>query len=276
MPLDKLATDMERSIYAVQRGFAAVAGETPKQCNRRLQLERAATLLLTEDRTILDVALEAGFQSHEGFTRAFTAHFGQSPRAFRSNARTRLEHPGSHAQWLLGIGPCIRVYRLRRHQQGREGFMAYDITIQDIDEITLLFKEARCRHADIGAVLGECLPAVFRYVTESSIQMVGPPMTVYMHWGPGMVTLRAGLPVAAGASGQDDIESMVLPAGRGAVTVHVGPYEGLGLAHAAIETFIHEQQLASAGPLREVYLTDPGEVPNPDEWRTQILWPIDS
>ena len=152
--------------------------------------------------------------------------------------------------------------------------MKYDITLQDIDEVTLLYKQARCSHADIGATLAECLPAVFRYVTEAGIQMVGPPTTVYTQWGPGMVTLRAGMQVAAGASGQGDIEAMVMPAGRCAVTVHVGPYEGLSQAHAAVETFIDEQSIVSAGMIREVYLTDPGEVPNPQEWKTQIVWPL--
>ena len=275
-PLATLASDMGRSVYAIQRGFTAVAGESPKQYNRRLQLERAAALLLREDRTILDVALEVGFQSHEGFTRAFADYFHRSPTAFRTFARARLKDADRQAVWLGQLGPCIGVFRVSRNAKGENVIMKYDITIQDIEQATFLYREARCVHADIGATLGECLPAVFKYATQAGIQIVGPPTTVYTQWGPGMVTLRAGLPVTDGASGDGDIMSMVLPAGRGAVTVHVGAYEGLAHAHAAVETFIDEQGAIPTGELREIYLTDPAEVPNAEAWQTQIVWPLRS
>ena len=32
--------------------------------------------------------------------------------------------------------------------------------------------------------------------------------------------------------------------------------------------------LNKAGPAREIYLTDPGEVPDPKDWKTQLVWPI--
>ena len=54
--------------------------------------------------------------------------------------------------------------------------MNYDITTQDGDEITFLYKEARCEHAEIAKNLGECLPAVFQYVTQNGIAMMSPPI----------------------------------------------------------------------------------------------------
>jgi transcriptional regulator GlxA family with amidase domain len=64
--------------------FASVARETPKAYRLRLRLSRCAVLLLTSDRTVLDIALSCGFQSHESFTRAFGRHFGMTPRAYRA------------------------------------------------------------------------------------------------------------------------------------------------------------------------------------------------
>ena len=154
--------------------------------------------------------------------------------------------------------------------------MSYDITKQSLPALTVLYKEARCTHAEIAQNLGQLLPAVFQYATTAGVPMVGPPMTVYTAWGPGMVTMRAGLAVADGAEGNDEISVMVLPAGEAAVTVHTGSYDGLGDAHAAVEQWIHEQGHTSAGALREIYVTDPGEVPNPDDWQTQIVWPLKS
>ena len=58
-------------------------GETPGAHQRRLRLDRAAWLLLTSRATILDIALETGWESHETFIRAFRIRFRTTPSAFR-------------------------------------------------------------------------------------------------------------------------------------------------------------------------------------------------
>ena len=98
-------------------------------------------------------------------------------------------------------------------------------------------------------------------------------MAIYQEWGPGMVTLHAGLPVAS-ATPSDDIYVETLTACQAAVTIHSGSYDGLGEAHAAVEQYLAEHELDKAGPPREIYLTDPGEVPDPKDWKTQIIWPV--
>ncbi len=60
-----------------------MAGEPPASLRRRVLLERAAFRLDTTDQRVLEVALEAGYASHEAFTRAFTRAYGVSPREWR-------------------------------------------------------------------------------------------------------------------------------------------------------------------------------------------------
>jgi transcriptional regulator GlxA family with amidase domain len=67
------------------RLMVQVLGETPGTHQRRLRLDRGAWLLLASRATVLDVALETGFENHETFTRAFRARFGVTPSAFRKN-----------------------------------------------------------------------------------------------------------------------------------------------------------------------------------------------
>jgi hypothetical protein len=71
-----------------------VAGEPPRRFRRRILLERAAYRLLSTRRTVLDIAVEAGYGSHEAFTRAFTVAYGVSPTAFRHKPHAiRIEAP---------------------------------------------------------------------------------------------------------------------------------------------------------------------------------------
>jgi transcriptional regulator GlxA family with amidase domain len=64
---------------------AQLLGETPGAYQRRLRLDRGAWLLLTSRTTILDIALETGWESHEAFGRAFRARFQVTPSAFRKD-----------------------------------------------------------------------------------------------------------------------------------------------------------------------------------------------
>ncbi|MFC1945907.1 helix-turn-helix domain-containing protein [Chloroflexota bacterium] len=65
------------------RVFKELTGKTPFEYIRALRLSRAAARLRDEDVRIIDVALDFVFESHEGFTRAFSKHFGVTPRSYR-------------------------------------------------------------------------------------------------------------------------------------------------------------------------------------------------
>jgi len=69
--LAELARDAGTSASTFQRAFTRIVGESPKQYTRRLQLESAALALVSTTRSVLDVAFDVGFESHEGFTRVF-------------------------------------------------------------------------------------------------------------------------------------------------------------------------------------------------------------
>lgn len=86
--LEALAQEAGMSFWYFLRVFRATVGETLKDYIRRRRLTQAALTLLDDSkRTILDIALEAGFESNEAFTRAFRAQFDQAPSAFRRAGR---------------------------------------------------------------------------------------------------------------------------------------------------------------------------------------------
>jgi effector-binding domain-containing protein len=58
------------------------------------------------------------------------------------------------------------------------------------------------------------------------------------------------------------------------VTTHLGPYDQLRAAYRALGLWLVEQGFKMAGPPWEFYWTDPGAEPDPNRWRTEIIWPV--
>ncbi|MFG1906285.1 helix-turn-helix transcriptional regulator [Kribbella sp. NPDC048928] len=90
----ELAARVRLSRSHLDRMVAAAAGERPGQLRRRILLERAAYRMLTGSGNLLDVALDAGYSSHEAFTRAFGRAYGVPPAQWRGRPdRIRLDAP---------------------------------------------------------------------------------------------------------------------------------------------------------------------------------------
>lgn len=73
-----------------------MVGEPIGRYIRRLRLEYSLYQLFLTRETIVQIALQAGYQSHEAFTRAFEKEFGVAPSAIRGK-RPRVVQPGLDA-----------------------------------------------------------------------------------------------------------------------------------------------------------------------------------
>lgn len=100
--------------------LAAVAAFSPCHFHRVFRALRLTA------RPIVDIALEAGYDAHESFTRAFEAIYCMSPRAFRAErglvSRTSAPPQADLAGSVERIGP-LRMVKLRHvgpyHQVGQ-------------------------------------------------------------------------------------------------------------------------------------------------------------
>ncbi|HEX2974855.1 MAG TPA: AraC family transcriptional regulator, partial [Bacteroidales bacterium] len=79
----QLADAAEYSPWHAARLFKEVTGSTPFDYIRALRLTKAALVLRDGEDKVIDVALDFVFDSHEGFTRAFSREFGISPKKYR-------------------------------------------------------------------------------------------------------------------------------------------------------------------------------------------------
>ncbi|PUA80364.1 helix-turn-helix domain-containing protein [Nocardioides currus] len=91
---EERARRLHLSRFHLDRIVSAHGGEPPGRMRRRLLLERAAFELAVTDRQVVDIALGAGFCSHEAFTRAFRRAYGAPPARWRcSPTRTQIDSP---------------------------------------------------------------------------------------------------------------------------------------------------------------------------------------
>jgi AraC family transcriptional regulator len=88
LSLNDLADAAGLSPYHFSRLFTGRYGFSPMAYVRARRLEGAAERLRTgPPTTLIDLALDCGFDSQEGFTRAFTRIFGVSPGRYRAGER---------------------------------------------------------------------------------------------------------------------------------------------------------------------------------------------
>jgi len=275
--LRALASRARRSPFELHRSFRRLVGETIKQYTLRVRLDRAAAELVSGRRTILEIALAAGFGSHEVFTRAFRRRFGLSPSSYRgrglAGAADRPSLASRHAATVRGTAPCIGLYHLG-DQETRRSEMTVEVIRRELTPQPALVIRRRIAHTEIAATIGQCLPAVFAHAQRAGIPLAGPPFARYVEMGRGLMTIECGMPIASASPDDGEIEAIELPGGPAAVAIHAGHYDKLGDTHAALEAWIEAQGLRAGGPPWEVYVTDPGEHPDPATWRTEVIRPL--
>src|SRR4051794_15272788 len=86
--LGEVAKACDVSRHHLAHAFAATTGVPVMSYVRARRLSEAARALAGGAGNILELALEAGYASHEAFTRAFAAEFGLAPQAVRRCAST--------------------------------------------------------------------------------------------------------------------------------------------------------------------------------------------
>ena len=85
LALDEIADVAGVSRFHLVRAFAAATGSPVMRYVRARRLSEAARALAAGAPDILELALDAGYGSHEAFTRAFRDHFGVTPEAVRAS-----------------------------------------------------------------------------------------------------------------------------------------------------------------------------------------------
>jgi AraC-like DNA-binding protein len=111
--VDDMARAAGLSRAHFSREFRAAFGESPHAYLLTRRLERAAALLRTTDRPVVDVCFSVGLQSVGSFTTSFRRIYGRSPTAYRA------EYPPA-AQHALVPACVVRAFGRPQHRTFRE------------------------------------------------------------------------------------------------------------------------------------------------------------
>jgi AraC family transcriptional regulator len=156
LSLKELARVACFSPYHFHHIFTGMMGESLKEHVRRLRLERAATQLKLGEHSVTNIALDAGYQNHESFTRAFRAAFGVAPSRFRSAKSPR----AAIAAWS-GVH-----YRedgtLRRFRPMKPGRSDFRVAIRKFQSTRVAFMRHTGPYDQVGTTWDKLLPLLGR------------------------------------------------------------------------------------------------------------------
>ena len=124
LTLSALSRQLGYSEYHMSRKFREIAGLSLRDYLRRRKLAFALKELRDSERSILAIALDYGFSTHEAFTRAFKSTYGVTPGEYRAKPcpvvlRTKL-HPFD--RYFFGLGEIGMI-------KSEEGVKVYLVTI---------------------------------------------------------------------------------------------------------------------------------------------------
>ena len=277
--LDQLALARAAALAPLhfQRIFRGLLGETPLELHRRLRLERAALQLATTAEAVTRIAFDAGYETHESFTRAFRDAYAMSPTELRMRvhaARDACARPpqitvaarcGVH--YTGSIEPLALTLVLENHMK---------VTIDEMPALRVAAVAHRGPYNQISEAFGR-LDAVAR---PAGLMAHARGMVAIYHDDPetkpaAELASDAGLILASDVALPAGLTEVILPAGRYAHATHVGPYHQLGDAWGQLmgQWLPQSGHRIGAGDTYEQYLDTPLDTP-PERLRTELYLPL--
>lgn len=148
--------------------------------------------------------------------------------------------------------------------------MNYSIEIKEFEPIRIAFM----RYKGMSDKANKVFPNVFKSISGRSN---GAPFFCFYKMDPNTKYAEMELCVPTNEQPKGNgIEIKEMPRIRALCTTHLGPYETLGNAYAAMEQYAKERALPIQMPFREVYIKGPGMLlkGNPDKNVTEIIFPL--
>lgn len=158
----------------------------------------------------------------------------------------------------------------------------YEVTVEGIKDYGggyYLYKTTNADNSNISQKMGEQYGSIGAFMGQNNIQMNGMPLTVYhdMNQEEGTVIMSNGIPVSEkiDVPQGSDVLCGYMPKMKVLKVTMLGNYTNLEKAWGQAMTHIAENNLTQSEEKPfEIYTNDPGNFPNPSDWRTEIYIPL--
>ena len=249
------------SPYHFHRIFKGMVGESVKRAASRLKLSSAP---------VTDIAFDAGYESHEAFTRSFRAVFGASPTQFRSSTKSRITTTARSGLHYRAGKP------MSDFKAAQPGGKSMKVKIEYKEPIRVAFMRHVGPYDEVGATWDKLLPRLGKEgLLGGDVLILGichddPEVTP-----PEKIRYDACVTVDERFVPEDEIGVQVIPGGEYAVTTHFGPYQKLGDTYTRLlgQWLPRSGRELRSAPCFEVYLNDPQST-EPEDLLTDIYAPL--
>jgi len=271
--LEELAALACLSPHHFHHVFTGMIGESLGSHIRRLRLERAACRLKLSRMQVVQIALEAGYETHEAFSRAFRDSFGCSPTQFRKRNRS-----SAQLQTASGIHYHHNAARLRDFRAARFGDKTMNVTIKHLEPMRVAFMRHVGPYSEVGKTWEKFMMLLGKEgLLGGDAQFIGvchddPAVTP-----PEKIRYDACMTVGGDFRAEGEIGLQTIPGGEYAVMTHFGPYEKLGESYAKLlgQWLPRSGRNLRSTPCFDVYLNSP-ESTEPEDLITDLYAPLES
>jgi DNA-binding transcriptional MerR regulator/effector-binding domain-containing protein len=150
------------------------------------------------------------------------------------------------------------------------------VTHRQAPETAALCVTARLARAEVADWCGQTYPQLYGTLAHLGIDPAGAAGATYagefFEHDEGEVV--AFVPVLPDSVPAGDSRFAVRPRQRFAVAVHIGPFTDCDLTYGLLGRHVVEHDTALDAPIVETYLSGPDQTSDPNQFQTEICWPI--
>lgn len=162
-------------------------------------------------------------------------------------------------------------------EENRSSTTAYSHQLVDVEAMDYYYTAHSIPFSEMSSDLfASNYEKIAAYLAEDAAKMSSPPLAIFHEWNEDTQTTKMEIAMACNSKkpAKGDIKKGKTFAGKAMMVSHKGPYEGTEAAHEFLHTQISQSEYTFAGSPWEVYVSGPEEDPNPENWITEIYYPV--